>query len=67
MAITVFGVPYAVAKATGSAVNVRIKAGDWKIFKRKKNETDGMLQKRVDNFLAGMDVVRCPASIPSQS
>ena len=63
MTITVDGASYAVSKTTGSPVCVRVSAGDWKLFKRRKNETDVALQARIVSTLNGLREVRALAML----
>jgi len=42
---------------------VKVSAGDWKLFKRRKNETDVMLQARIVSTLNGLCEVRALAML----
>ena len=58
MPITVDGDVYAVSRDAGSLVNVCVTAGVWKIFKRKKSESDKDLELRVNSMLKELRKVR---------
>lgn len=63
MTVSVDGIPYAVRRETGSAINVKVSVGDWKLFKRRKNETDGALQTRIVSTLKELREVRALAML----
>ena len=56
--ITVDGEDYFVKKANGTPVCIRIATNDWKIFKRRKKESDTQLQKRVVETVQRLRSVR---------
>ena len=58
MTITVKGETYFVAKGTGTPVCIKIAVYDWKIFKRRKHETNKELEARIIQTLADLSAVR---------